>query len=301
MDQWNVGIQRELPGNAVLDANYVGSVGRHLDWGPTLNVPTPGPGNVQSRRPYPYMLQQWFDMSVGNSRYNAMQVSVNKRFSHGVSFLAAYTLSHSNDDGCGIGANCNVTDPYNRSLDYGTSDLNQTHVFSFSFAAQSPFDRSSSKLIANVAGGWSLNGILQLHSGLPYAVTLSNDNLNIGCCLQQRAQVVGDPNSGSGTHTVQEWFNAAAFASPPPYTYGNEKVNPLTSDWGRNVDLSLFRQFHVGLGEHKYFEFRAEAFNVFNSVVFAPPNSSLGGTNFGVVTGQENTPRQLQLGLKFYY
>ena len=301
MDQWNVGVQRELPGNAVLDANYVGSVGRHLDWGPTLNVPAPGPGNVQSRRPYPYMLQQWFDMSVGNSRYNAMQVSVNKRFSHGIAFLAAYTLSHSNDDGCGIGANCNVTNPYNRSLDYGTSDLNQTHVFSLSFAAQSPFNRSSSKLIASVVGGWSLNGILQLHSGLPYAVTLSNDNLNIGCCLQQRAQVVGDPNSGSGMHTVQEWFNAAAFSSPPPYSYGNEKVNPLTSDWGRNFDLSLFRQFHVGLGERKYFEFRAEAFNVFNTVVFAPPNSSLGGTNFGVVTAQENTPRQLQLGLKFYY
>ena len=83
MDQWNVGIQRELPDNAVLDVDYVGSVGRHLDWGPTLNTPAPGPGDVQARRPYPYMLQQWFDQSVGDSRYNAMQVTVNKRFSHG--------------------------------------------------------------------------------------------------------------------------------------------------------------------------------------------------------------------------
>ena len=299
MDQWNVGFQRELPGNAVLDANYVGSVGRHLDWGPTLNVPNPGPGDVQSRRPYPYMLQQWFDMSVGNSRYNAMQITLNKRFSHGVTFLATYTLSHSNDDGCGIGANCNVTNPYNRSLDYGTSDLNQTHVFSFSFAAQSPFNRSSNKVIANVAGGWSLNGILQLHSGLPYAITLSNDNLNVGCCLQQRADVVGNPHLGHPT--AQEWFNTAAFASPPSFTYGNEKVNPFNTDWGRNFDLSLFRQFHVGLGEHRYFEFRAEAFNAFNTVVFGQPGNSLGGTNFGAVTSQQNTPRQLQLGLKFYY
>jgi outer membrane receptor protein involved in Fe transport len=302
MDQWNVGIQRELPGNAVLDANYVGSVGRHLDWGPTMNTPAPGPGDVQTRRPYPYMLQQWFDQSVGNSRYNALQVTLNKRFSHGVSFLADYTLSHSNDDGCGIGANCNVTDPYNRSLDYGTSDLNQTHVFSFAFTAQSPFNRASSRLVSTVAGGWLLNGLLQLHSGLPYAVTLSNDNLNIGCCLQQRANVVGDPNSGS--HTAQEWFNTNAFASPPAYTYGNEKVNPYTSDWGRNLDISLFRQFHIGLGERKYFEFRAEAFNVFNTVVFGIPNTSLGGANFGQVTAGatgQNVPRQLQLGLKFYY
>lgn len=300
MDQWNFGIQRQLPGNAVLDANYVGSVGRHLDWGPTLNVPTPGPGNVQARRPYPYMLQQWFDMSVGNSRYNAMQVTVNKRFSHGVTFLAAYTLSHSNDDGCGIGANCNVTNPYNRSLDYGTSDLNQTHVFSFSFAAQSPFNRASNKLIANVAGGWSVNGIVQLHSGVPYTVTLSGDPLNVGCCLQERADVVGNPHLSHPT--TQEWFNTSAFAYPSqPYTYGNEKINPYTTDWGRNFDLSLFRQFHVGLGERRYFEFRAEAFNLFNTVIFAQPNNTLGGTNFGAVTAQQNTPRQLQLGLKFYY
>jgi hypothetical protein len=301
MDQWNIGIQRELPNNMVLDANYVGSAGSRLDWGPTLNTPAPGPGDVQSRRPYPYMQQQWFDQSVGESNYKALQITVNKRATHGISFLAAYTLSKAEDDGCGIGANCNSSDPYNRKGDYGTSDLNQTHVFSFSFVAQSPFSRSSSRLVSSLVGGWSLNGILQLHSGLPYTVTLSNNNLNVGCCLQQRADVVGDPNSGSGIHTVQEWFNTSAFASPLPYTYGNEKPNALTSDWGHNLDLSLFRQFHPRLGEGRYFEFRAEAFNTFNNVVFAPPNSSLGGTNFGLVTAQQSVPRQLQLGLKFYY
>ena len=85
-DQWNVGIERELPGNIALDANYVGSNGRHEDWGPTMNTPQPGPGDVQARRPYPYMQEQWFDQSVGDSRYNALQVTVNKRPTHGVSF-----------------------------------------------------------------------------------------------------------------------------------------------------------------------------------------------------------------------
>ena len=301
MDQWNFGVQRELPGNAVLDANYVGSVGRHLDWGPTFNTPAPGPGNIQARRPYPYMLQQWFDQSVGDSRYNAMQITVNKRFSHGVTFLAAYTLSHANDDGCGIGAACYSSNPYNRLADYGTSDLNEKNVFNFSFLAQSPFGRSSNRLIANVVGGWSLNGIVQLHSGLPYSVTESNDYLNVGCCLQERANVVGNPNSGSGIHTPQEWFNTSAFASPANYTYGNERPNSLVSNWGRNLDMSLFRRFNIGLGEQRYFEFRAEAFNLLNNVVFAPPNSTQGGTNFGAVTAQQNLPRQLQLGLKFYY
>jgi hypothetical protein len=245
------------------------------------------------------MLQQWFDQSVGNSRYNAMQITLNKRVSHGVAFLAAYTLGHSNDDECGLGAPCHSSNPYNRKGDYGISDTNQTNVFSFSFAAQSPFNKSSNKALADLAGGWSLNGILQFHSGLPYDVTLSSDNLNVGCCLEERPDVVGSPNSGA--HTQQEWFNTSAFATPQPYTYGSEKPNALTSNWGRNLDLSLFRQFHIGLGERRYFEFRAEAFNLFNTVQFAPPSSTLGGTNYGVVTAQQNVPRQIQFALKFYY
>ena len=105
-DQWNGGIERQLPGNLALDANYVGSNGRHEDWGPVMNVPQPGPGNIQDRRPFPYMQEQWFDQSVGDSRYNAMQVTLNERGVHGVGFLVAYTVAHSNSDGCNLGASC---------------------------------------------------------------------------------------------------------------------------------------------------------------------------------------------------
>lgn len=301
MDQWNIGIERQLPANAVLDANYVGSVGRHLDWGPIMNTPSPGPGDVQSRRPYPYMLQQWFDQSVGNSRYNALQVTLNKRTSHGVTFLVAYTLSHSNDDGCGLGANCNSTNPYNRKVDYGTSDTNQTNAFSAAFTLQSPFTQSTNKAVSLVAGGWALNGIVQVASGWPYTVTASSDPENIGTISQERVNKVGDPNSGSGIHTPAQWFNTSAFALQAPYTYGNEKVNALTSDGTRNVDMSIFRTFHIGLGERRYFEFRAESFNLLNKVMFAIPNAALGGANFGAVTSQQNSPRQLQMGLKFNY
>jgi len=301
MDQWNFGIQRELPSNTVLDVNYVGSVGRRLDWDPVENVATPGPGNPTARQPFPYMLPQWFDQSVGDSRYNALQVSLNKRLSHGVTFLLSYTLSHSNDDGCGVGANCNVSNVYNRAADAETSDLNQKNVFSFSFTAQSPFAKSSNKLIANVVGGWMLNGILQLHSGNPYTVTTSTAVLNNGGYNQERADLVSGQSTTAGAGTVNEWFNTAAFTNPAPYTYSNEKPNTLSTQWGRNLDLSLFRQFHIGLGEKRYFEFRAEAFNVFNNVVYGYPDSGIGDSNFGQVTSQINTPRQLQLGLKFYF
>ena len=301
MDQWNFGVQRELPADMVLDANYVGSVGRRLDWGPVMNVAPPGPGDPVARQPFPYMLPQWFDQSTGNSRYNALQVSVNKRLSRGINFLASYTLSHSNDDGCVLGGNCNVSNPYNRAFDTQTSDLNQLHVFSFSFGAQSPFDRSDNRAVKILAGGWSLNGILQLHSGNPYTVTASTAILNNGGYNQERADRVPGQSLSAGGGTPEKWFNTAAFTAPAPYTYGNEKPNILVTDWGRNLDLSLFRQFHLGLGEKRYFEFRAEAFNVFNNVVFGYPDSGMSDANYGMVTSQMNKPRILQLGLKFYF
>jgi hypothetical protein len=308
-DQWNAGIQRQLPANITLDANYVGSNGRHEDWGPTMNVPQPGPGDIQARRPYPYMLQQWFDQSVGNSRYNALQVSVNKRATHGVTFLASYTLSHSNADGCNLGASCDSTNAYNKAADYGTSDLNQANVFSVAFTAQSPYNKSGNKFLSNVAGGWALNGIVQETSGKPYIVTTGKDYENIGCCQQQRVDVVGSLNSNKPTNPdAPQWFSPAAFAAPAPYTYGTEKVNPFVSQHFNDVDMSIFRQFHIGLGEERYFEFRAESFNLFNNVVFNTPNTNHaaaldanGYPTFGTIGSQWNSPRQLQMSLKFYY
>ncbi len=305
-DQWNAGIQRQLPANLTLDANYVGSNGRHEDWGPTMNTPQPGAGNVQTRRPYPYMLQQWLDQSVGNSRYNAMQVTVTERPTHGINFLAAYTLSSSNADGCNLGASCDSSNPYNKKSDYGTSDLNEKHVFSVAFTAASPYDKSPNKLFSTVAGGWAVNGIVQVTSGQPFTVGTGTDAENIGCCLQERANVSGNPNSGS--HTRAQWFNIGAFSIPAAYTYGNEKVNSMVSQHWNNVDMSIFRKFPIGLGEERYFEFRAESFDLFNNVVFGIPNTSVnagldsnGNPKFGAITSQRNTPRELQMSLKFYY
>ncbi len=306
MDQWNFGIEQQLMSNTVLSVNYVGSVGRHLDWGPEQNTAiTPGPGNFQDRQPFPYMLPQWFDQSVGNSRYNALQVSVNRRSSRGLAFLLSYTLSRSTDDGCSadIGADCSVQNVYNRAADVGVSSFNEKQVFSASFSAQSPFGRSRwnvNRFVDAVAGGWLLNGIVQLGSGFPYEVDASNTVANVCGCNTERANLIGNPYAGNlGVNTT--WFNTAAYAKPAAFTFGNEPRNSLVGDWQRNVDLSLFRQFQVGLGESRFFEFRAEAFNIFNMVVFNNPVGSMTDPNFGRVTGQANSPRQLQLGLKFYF
>jgi hypothetical protein len=304
MDQWNFGVQRELPDSIVADVNYVGSVGRRLDWGPVQNVAGPGPGPVSPRQPFPYMLPQWFDQSVGASRYNSLQVSVRKRASQSLAFQLSYTLAKAIDDECGIGSNCNTQNVYNRTSDVGLSDTNQTNNFTGSFTLLSPFGKPGSggnKAVAVLAGGWSLNGILSLHSGLPYTVTSNTSILNDGGLNNERANLVGNPSSGAGT--VAQWFNVSAFADPAPYTFGNSRPNAWVSDWGKNLDISLFRQFHLGLGETRYFEFRAEAYNVFNNVIFGYPNSNIDNVNAGQVTSvaPASLPRQLQMGLKFYF
>jgi len=308
-DQWNAGIQRQLPANMTLDANYVGSNGRHEDWGPVLNVPQPGPGDVQTRRPYPYMLQQWFDQSVGNSRYNALQVTVTERPTHGINFMAAYTLAQANADGCNLGASCESQNPYNKKGDYGTSDLNERHVFSVSFGAASPYDKSPNRLVSTVAGGWALNGIVQITSGKPYTVTTGADAENVGCCNQERANQASNPSSGVPHNATEiQWINPASFTQPAAFTYGTERPNSLVGQHWNNVDMNIARKFNLGLGEQRYFEFRAEAFNLFNNVVFNPPNSTLnspvdssGNPTFGTITSQWNNPRVLQMSLKLYY
>jgi hypothetical protein len=190
---------------------------------------------------------------------------------------------------------------YNRAGDVAVSAFNQRQVFSASFTLESPFGKpglNSNRFLNLVAGGWLLNGIVQLGSGLPYSVTASTAILNDGGMNQERADQVGNPN---GPKTTAEWFNTAAFANPAAYMFGNSKANSLVTDWNKNLDMSLFRQFRLGLGEKRYFEFRAEAFNLLNSTVFGYPDSNIGDANYGQVTGTLNQPRVLQLGLKFYF
>ncbi|HWB98066.1 MAG TPA: hypothetical protein VG672_15235, partial [Bryobacteraceae bacterium] len=112
-----------------------------------------------------------------------------------------------------------------------------------------------------------------------------------------RANLVGDPTpSNQGPN---QWLNRSAFAAPAIYTFGNLGRDAFRSDWSKNVDLSLFRQFPIWEG--KSIEFRAEAFNVFNVTVYSAPVAEFTSTNFGRVTSIANSPRVLQLGAKIIF
>jgi hypothetical protein len=170
---------------------------------------------------------------------------------------------------------------------------------------------AGSHAVDYIIGNWQMNGILAVRSGQRYSVyDGSGDPANTGnqaWAGYEQANLVGDPNLGSCTggkavHTQGCWFNTSAFQAPQ-FTFGNIRPNAFQAQHYWNVDFSVFRDFPL-FAEQRKLQFRAEAFNLFNTVVFGPPNSDVSNlTNFGVVTQRANgnAARVLQLGLRFIF
>ncbi len=308
--QWNFGVQQQLAPATVLTVNYVGSGNRRLDIGGTYNTAlTPGPGDNRLRAPFPFILPTTFDRSWGRSNYHALQVLLDKKpFGDRSTFgyMISYTWSKSIDTGCsgwfGV-EGCSIQDPYQFNNDRSVSAFDLTHILSVNWNYQIPIGmgarwQTGSRVADYILGGWQLNGIAMLRSGQPYTINISGDIANTGNASgYMRPNLVGDPTlSNPGT---SQWFNRAAFAAPAAYTFGNLGRNTLRSDWVRNFDLSLFRQFPIT--ESKRFELRVEAFNAFNTPTFAAPVSNMSSPSFGQVLATANSPRQLQLGAKFIF
>ncbi len=346
-DQWNFGVQEALPSNTTLTVNYVGSRGHRLDVNVNGNqAKIPGPGQVpsssclrnptcsallvtQGRFPLPYSVVTHYDESVGRSWYDGLQVSLDKKASHGLSYLLSYTwsktMSIGSDEWFSAGTNgTSIQNPYNLAAEKALAGFDLPQIFTAHVVYELPFGggrrfKSGTRGIDAVIGGWQINAIASLASGTLFNVVAANGIPNVGAVngSSERANLMGDPNSGTcpngaAVGTLTCWFNTTAFAAPtclatqagfPNSCYGTFGRNVLRSDGRANVDLSVFRHFRIT--EAKRFEFRAEAFNISNSPIWAAPgaNVSTSGSLFGVVnsTASGYTPRQLQLALKFYY
>jgi len=310
VDQWNLGVAQGFGTNTVLSLTYSGSHSSRLDihaLNNTAEYAAPGTAaQVASRRKYPYIVPITYDNSTGNSNYNALQTTLKRTTSNGLTYLVSYTWSKSIDLACsGIYGGCLLQDPYNPRADRSVSGFDLTNMLSTSVVYQLPFGRTrgvfsgtsiADRLANGALGGWSVNGIASYTSGTPYSVTVSGDIANTGNTAVQ-ANLVGNPNPAH--RTASEWINPAAFVSPPRYTFGTFGRNALRSDPYKNLDLSVFKNF--ALPREASLQFRAEAFNATNSVVFAAPSSLVGSTTFGSVGSTANTPRELQLALKVLF
>jgi hypothetical protein len=308
IQQWNFNVQRELPGKVVLTVGYLGNKGTRLHVNEQVNpaIYIPGQsttGNVDSRRIYPGFQTIESIQSTANSTYHSLQVSWNRRFEGGFTFLGSYVWSKaidlaSTDGNSGLGNQ--ASNPFNWSRDKGPADFNVKHRFVSSFIWDLPLFRASHSFTHSLLGGWQLNGILTLQTGNPFSVTAGVDRSLAGVGLD-RADLSGNVATyGGSSHgaEIARFFDTSMFALPALGTFGTSGRNILTGPGLANFDAGLFKQFPID--ESRRFELRWEVFNTFNHPNFLNPTASFSSTNFGRILSARD-PRIMQLAAKFYF
>lgn len=278
--------------------------------------PFPGfNGSVaQSLRPFPQYLNivtgvQNGDKS-GHSSYHAAILKLERRMSSGLTFQWNYVFSKliTDSDTYFATSPAGAQDHYNRSLEKSIGQFDQTHQAKFSTVYDLPFGKGR-KWLQNgfaswILGNWRVAGIMVYSSGMPVAVSRNNPlplfngatRPTITDYDNWRAPIKGDQFDPA----VDRFLNISAFPTQTPVMGNATRFNPKIRAFPRlNEDFSLGKT--IPLGESSRIDFRAEAFNVFNRVVFANGNTNLNSNVFGLVTSTANEPRRLQLALKIYW
>ena len=306
--QWNLAIQQGLPSAMSLELAYAGSKGTHLQGLTDQNqVIIPGPGDVQSRRPYPSYGPFASIQNRANSTYHSMQLKLQKRYTRGLSFLSSFTWSKAINDQPEICCNTPYPqDSYNLRSEKGLADFDQRLRWVVSFDYELPFGRgrqfmNTSRLLDLAFGGWHAGGIYTLSSGFPFSPQLGYDPSNTGDQGLVRANRIADGNLPHDQRDPSQWFDINAFSLPADYTYGNSGRNVLIGPGIASLDGSIRKDFV--LTERQRLEFRAEFFNMLNHPNFAQPDNFIddGPGAAGVVTSVSLPMRQVQFGLKYRF
>jgi hypothetical protein len=294
--RWNFGFQREIANRMSLEMNYVGTKGSNQQESENINLPDAGAGDIQARRPYPRFGNMSIHSQARSTEYHALQTKFQKRTSNGYWYLVSHTWSQTltTQPAPGIGGNF--------TYDTGPAAFDAPHLLAMSFGAELPFGRdkkflSDAGTFANaLLGGWQAQSIVNYRSGLPFTPTVSRDVANTGSGGQRPNQI----RSGELEEpTLDAWFDKTAFVVPADFTYGDTERGVLRGDHQWNVDFSIFKRFR--LNGSKSIEFRAEAFNLLNSVFFDLPNTAIDTAAGGRVTATSNAARSMQFGLKFLF
>ena len=307
VQQWTLAYQTQLASRVSFDVTYLGTKTTHLNSSVSSNDPSPGPGNVQARRPYPQWGVMLYDNNNSHANYNALQVKLEDRSWHGLTLLAAYSYSKCMDQG-------NNGTEYFFLRQYAVCAYNFPQVFSPSFNYALPFGSGQAFLnrdgwVNQVAGGWEMAGLWTLRSGAPFTPTIGTDVANTGVSSQWPL-VIGKPTL---VRNPDCWFyvagntkcqslspgTAPAFKDPPKYTYGTPVRNLLYSGDLNELDFDLLKMFH--LREGLSLEFHVEAFNLMNHPSFAAPSTNIDSSSGGEVSATINSSRELQFALKIHF
>jgi hypothetical protein len=364
---WSFGIERELPGSVVLNAEYIGKKGTHLPFSgsnqlnvlgsqveslptsvpdptqpcqtfsvpcinsfvnnpfssqsggpisdPNSSLSAPTVQEYQLQLPHPQFTGVATDVRmIANSIYHGLQLSAEKRYSKGLQFLVTYVWSKSIDDSSQaddnvtwLGSFSSLQDPNKPWLERSLSTFDIPQVLQFSYTYDLPFGRGRAMLsnmpgvLEAIVGGWKTNGLWRMSAGRPLTMTLA-DGTSLPTYGAQRPNIVGTPKRNHGKDWIDNFFvDPTVFQKPAPFTLGNapRAIGSVRTPWAFNTDLSLSKQFL--LREEMNLEFRIEARNAFNHPVFGAPNTSVDDPNFGTINYTSNTPREVQLALKFNF
>lgn len=326
--QWNLGIERQLGQTWVAKVSYVGNRGVSLisiinQVQPALSKDDNGVEYTPHHAPSvnPFLDSSRIYSNVGDSVYNALQLSLQKRFSRGLEVSASYTWAKNiSDVGMGLkgaeapqAAGYQVGNLWNyKSYDRGLAQQDVRNNLIVNFTYELPFGQGkafgadASGVKNALIGGWQVNGIVKARSGLPISITgagYSGSTYCRTCSLRPLLVPNGDNNPVLGQ--IDHWFDEKQFLPVEPGYFGNVGSNTLSQPDLVNMDLSFFKK--VSVTEGKTVEFRGEFFNVLNHPNFGAPNLTVFRTNgslnptVGKITTTRGTSRQIQLAVKFQF
>ncbi|MGH9841060.1 MAG: carboxypeptidase regulatory-like domain-containing protein [Blastocatellia bacterium] len=340
INQWSLGIQRELAESLVFDISYLGSTGHKLPLPVNINqsllpsaqcVATPAAAgcSVNARRPFQGFgaITGGFVSSAGNSNYHGLTLRIERRFTNGLSFLSSYAWSKSIDDGSGISTGSDSSaaaqDARNLRAERAVSDYDVGHRWVLSYVYDLPFGGGkrfapSNKIAEYLVSGWQMTGILTMQTGRPFTVITGTDQSATGGAATDRPNLIGDWRVENPTPT--RWFNPCtrlangtlrncgandtpAWQQNAAGAFGNAGRNIIRGDGLHNFDIGVSRFFRITEGHQ--LQFRAEVFNLTNHPNFFFPTASLASGAFGTITRAANTgtgaQRQMQLAIKYLF
>jgi hypothetical protein len=322
---YSLDIQREVGHGTIVDVGYVGNIARHLEQSVNINeVPygaeflpqhqdpvshTPLPDNFY--RPYPGYDAISMITNGGESNYNSLRVSVQRRASHGIFFTGAYTWSHAFGTGSNDGDTLATYQSW-RVWNYGPTIFDQRQMFVGTFVWGLP---RASKLLPNpiiksLFDNWQVSGVVTFATGLPYPINLGTTNgENItGGGDGARIVITGPVQLSPGSRSFYRWFNTSAVALPAVGTFGDASVYPFSGPGQNNWDMTIMRRFPLG-AETRSLQFRSEFYNAFNhtqydtvdnNAVFDPSTGQQVNSTFGQVVSTR-APRIIQLTLRLEF
>ena len=307
MQTYNLTLQQQVTDNMMVEIAYVGNVGRNLTYNREQNMAIYGEGatgrNTDARRIYQGYGSIGELNSGASSSYNSLQLQVQRRFSRGLTFQAAYTYGRAIDEVLTSSAFATVTqnglqNPSDRSAERGRGDFDIQQRLVGSFLYEIPAPKGA---ISKVLGGWELGSIITMQEGRPFHVDAGRDR-SLTAVRHDRSQIVGDPalpSNRSRGEKILHWFDADAFALAPEGSFGNSGRNNLQGPGLFNLDVSLRKKFSIN--ERHSVDFRVDFFNLPNNPNFGTPRrGSATDRRLGQITGA-GSGRIGQFSLKYMF